>query len=243
MTHKNSRFGLLILGIVILALSVGVALGQSTFASLLGTVHDPSGGIVATCVIVVENTGTSARRSTITDDTGSYTVPNLEPGAYKITMEAPGFQVTARTFELQSRQTLRIDGQMTVASQSQTVNVSAEAAPILNTEVSNIAETKTGKELVDLPIAITSRSGGSTSPMSTLTTQPGVQTDANGTISVLGTKPSMLSVSIDGISTMGPRTSAPLAELFPSFNAIAEIRVSESNNSAEFGGISDITTI
>ena len=102
-----------------------------------------------------------------------------------------------------------------------------------------LGETKTGKELVDLPIAITSRSGGSTSPMSTLTTQPGVQTDASGAISVIGTKPSMLSVSIDGISTMGPRTSAPLAELFPSFNAIAEIRVSESNNSAEFGGIDE----
>src|SRR6185436_7100728 len=61
--------------------------------------------------------------------------------------------------------------------------------------------------------------------------------------SVVGSKPSMLSISIDGISSMGPRTSAPLAELFPSFNSIAEIRVSEVNNSAEFGGISDITTV
>jgi hypothetical protein len=42
---------------------------------------------------------------------------------------------------------------------------------------------------------------------------------------------------------MGPRTAGPLTELFPSFNAIAEIRVSEVNNSAEFGGISDITTV
>jgi hypothetical protein len=53
----------------------------------------------------------------------------------------------------------------------------------------------------------------------------------------------MLSVSLDGVSSMGPRTSAPLAELFPSFNSIAEIRVSEVNNTAEFGGTSDITTI
>jgi hypothetical protein len=42
---------------------------------------------------------------------------------------------------------------------------------------------------------------------------------------------------------MSPRNSAPLSELFPSFDGIAEIRVSEVNNSAEFGGISDVTTI
>jgi hypothetical protein len=53
----------------------------------------------------------------------------------------------------------------------------------------------------------------------------------------------MLSVSIDGISTMSARNSAPLTELFPSNDGISEIRVSEINNTAEFGGVSDITTI
>ena len=62
-------------------------------------------------------------------------------------------------------------------------------------------------------------------------------------ISVAGAKPSMLSSSLDGISTVSPKGSAPITELFPSFDSIAEIRVSEINNTAEFGGISDITTI
>jgi hypothetical protein len=108
--------------------------------------------------------------------------------------------------------------------------------------VSSIATAKTGRELVDLPVAIGSRGSGSTSPISTLTTQAGVQTDASGNLSVAGAKPSMLSVSIDGISSVNPRSSAPISELFPSFGAIAEIRVSEINNAAEFGGVSDITT-
>ncbi len=76
-----------------------------------------------------------------------------------------------------------------------------------------------------------------------MTTQPGVEIDNSGNISVAGSKPSMLSISIDGISSMSPRNSSPISELFPSFDTIAEIRVSEINNSAEFGGISDITTI
>jgi hypothetical protein len=69
--------------------------------------------------------------------------------------------------------------------------------------------------------------------------------DSNGNLSVAGANPSQLSVSVDGISVMGPRAaeSGPINELFPSFYAIEEIRVSEVVNPAEFGGIADITTI
>jgi Carboxypeptidase regulatory-like domain len=237
-----SRAGLIISTIVGVMLSI--ASGQSTFGTILGTVRDQSGALMPGCVVTIDNVDTSLHRSTLADESGSYTVPNLEPGTYKVKMEMPGFRVAEYpNIQLLARQSIRIDGQLTVATQTETVSVIAEAAPVINTEVSNIAETKTGRELVDLPIAVTARSTGSTSPLSTLTSQPGVQTDASGNISVVGTKPSMLSTSIDGISSIGPRTSAPLAELFPSLNSIAEIRVSEVNNTAEFGGVSDITTI
>jgi hypothetical protein len=219
-----------------------ITLGQSTFASLLGTVRDQRGAVVVGAIVEVENTGTSARRSAGSDQEGTYTVPNLEPGPYKISITAPGFRVSQYGVELLAHQTVRIDGAMYVSNQAAVVDV-LDAAPVVNSDVSNIAETKTGRELNELPIAITSRSSGSTSPLSTLTTQPGIQTDPSGNISVVGSKPSMLSISLDGISSMGPRTSAPLAELFPSFNSISEIRVSEVNNTAEFGGTSDITTI
>ena len=117
------------------------------------------------------------------------------------------------------------------------------AGAVINTDVSNLAETRTGIELNELPLAISSRASGSTSPFATLTSQAGVQTDSTGAISVAGAKPSLLSVTIDGISTMNVETSAPAAELFPSFDSIEEIRVSQNANAAEFGAISDITTV
>src|SRR2546422_9065534 len=234
----------IVLAICLITSVAPVTFGQSTFGTILGTVHDQSGALMPGCVVTVENIGTSARRATAANETGSYLAPNLEPGIYKVKMEMPGVQVAEYTnVQLQARQTIRIDGTMKVATQAETVSVTAEAAPVINTEVSNIAETKTGQELVDLPVAVTARSTGSTSALTTLTSQPGVQIDANGNISVVGTKPAMLSASIDGISSIGPRSSAVLAELFPSNDSIAEIRVSEVNNSAEFGGVSDITTI
>ena len=244
MTTHSARNVRLSGALAAVILGATLAQAQSTFGSIVGTVHDPGGAVVTNCIIIAQNTGTSTKRSVLSDETGSYVFTNLEPGVYSVSMEASGFQVAKYSeVELQARQTVRVDGQLSLSTQTATVNVNAEAAAVLNTEVSNIAETKTGRELNDLPIAITSRSTGSTSPMSTLTTQPGVQTDSSGNISVVGSKPSMMSISVDGISSMGPRSSAPLSELFPSFNSIAEIRVSQVNNSAEFGGISDITTV
>ena len=217
---------------------------QSTFGEFLGTVKDPSGAVVADCVVTVKNLQTSSTRKVTTDANGTYTVVNLEPGMYEITMEAPGFQKISNTnLQLLSRQTVRVDGAMALASQAQTVEVNVQAEAPINTEVSNIAESKLGRELIDLPVALSSRASGSTSAFSTLTTQPGVETDNSGNISVAGSRVEMLSVSIDGISTMSPRNSAPITELFPSFDGIAEIHVSEVNNSAEYGGISDVTTI
>jgi hypothetical protein len=229
---------------VLLVCFANPALGQSTFGSVVGTVRDPSGSVVATCKVSIVNKDTSNRRASLTDGDGNYTFVNLEPGVYTLTMDAEGFQRSTFTkIELTARQSLRIDGQLVMATQTETVNVSMVADPVIQMESSTVAEGKTGRELIDLPIALGSRAGGSTSPMTTLTTQPGVQTDTSGNISVAGSKPSMLSMSIDGISSMGPRTAGPLVELFPSFYSISEIRISEVNNTAEFGGISDITTI
>ena len=234
---------------VMAALIMGVfcandVMAQSTFGTIVGTVRDPSGSVVADCAITLTNNGTSARRAALTDKEGNYVLVNLEPGIYQIEMQAPGFQTTTfKSVELQSRQTVRTDGSLSVAGQAQSVNVEAQTESVITTEVSSIAETKSGRELQELPVGIGSRALGSTSAISTLTTQAGVQTDNAGAISVAGSKPSMLSVSIDGISTMSVRSEAPIAELFPSFGTIAEIRVSEINNAAEYGGVSDITTI
>ncbi|MEQ1947745.1 MAG: TonB-dependent receptor, partial [Bryobacteraceae bacterium] len=229
---------------VMAVLFLSTAIAQSTFGSFVGTVKDSSGAVVADCVVTLTNTGTSATRTTITDKDGNYVLINIDAGAYSISMQAPGFQVANfPSLNLMSRQTVRIDGTLGVAQQVETVNVSASSESVITTEVSSIAETKTGRELLDLPVAIGSRAAGSTSPISTLTTQAGVQVDNAGGLSVAGSKPSMLSVTVDGISTMSVRTNAAAAELFPSFGTIAEIRVSEINNAAEFGGVSDITTV
>ena len=242
---SNGRKQSKLISIAALALfGAGSCWSQSTFGEFTGTVHDPGGAVIAVCAVKATNVGTSAVRSAVTDSSGNYTLLNMEPGEYELSFTAPGFQVTKFAgLILQARQDIRQDARLSLAAQSQVVNVNEAAEAPINTEVSNIAETKVGRELTDLPVAIYSRSTGSTSAITTLTTQPGVETDASGNLSVAGNKPAMLTSSLDGISTISPKGAAPITELFPSFDGIAEIRVSEINNTAEFGGVSDITTI
>ena len=225
-----------------------ISYSQSTFGTVLGTVKDPSGSFVPMAKVDLVNTGTNATRSTVTNSDGSYTFVNIDVGNYKLTVDAPGFQKTEyQAFDLAARATVRIDVDMKVASQATSVTV--EAVATIQTDVSNIAETKGALELTDLPVAIYTRSQGSTSAFATLTAQPGVQTDNNNDIIVAGATPSQISVTVDGISSVGAgfgtngNTGGALQELFPSFNAIEEIKISETLNPAEYGGVADITTV
>ena len=130
---------------VVLAHVARVGIAQSTFGSFVGTVKDPSGSVVVGCAIVVKNLGTSASRTVITDVTGSYTVVNLEPGIYELTMEMRGFQRAAYSnLPLLARQTVRLDGTLAIGTQTQTVEVTTAREAPINTEVSEHRRNQTG---------------------------------------------------------------------------------------------------
>ena len=236
---------LLLLALCFVALGASPLLAQSTFGSILGTVRDSSGALLQGAQVTLVNTGTTAQHTAVTDANGSYAFKNIDVGNYAITISAPGFQKESLpAILLTARETRRMDADLKLGAATQTVIVMDDsAAPIITTDVSNLAETKVGDELVELPVAIYSRSTGSTSPISTLTTEAGVQTDDGGNLAVMGTTAALLSVTVDGISSVGVEYSGPVNEMFPSFNSIEEIRVSESNNNAEFSGVADITTV
>lgn len=229
--------------LLLILISCGAAYGQSTFGTILGTVRDPSGSIVPAAKVDLVNTGTNAVRSMQSDANGGYQFVNIDVGTYQINVDAPGFQKAAlASINLGARQTQRVDITLQLASQSTAVTVEATVA-VVTTDASNVAVTKGSLELNDLPVAIGTRASGSTSAFSTLTAQPGVQTDSNNNIAVAGSLPSMTTYSVDGISTVDLGNWDALSELFPSFNAIEEIKVSETLNPAEYGGVADITTV
>ena len=217
---------------------------QSTYGAIVGTVRDQSGALVAGASVTLVNTGTTAERNAQTDASGNYSFTNIDPGDYKLTLVAPSFQTeTVPHVPLTAREVRRVDAELRVGVATQTVEIIDNEPPVINTEASSLTQTKVGDELTALPIAVYSRSTGSTSPIATLTTEAGVQTDDSGELDVMGTTAALLSVTIDGISSVGVEYSGPVNEMFPSFNSIEEIQISESNNNAEFSGVADITTV
>ena len=228
-----------------IALATSAARAQSTFGSILGTVHDATGAVVTGAQVRLRNTGTAAERTAQTDSDGNYTFANIDQGSYSLTITAAGFETeSVAAFALTARQVQRVDVALHVGADTQTILIDdRDAVPVINTESSSLAQTKVGDELTSLPVAIYSRSTGSTSPISTLTTEAGVQTDDSGNLAVMGTTAALTSVTVDGISSVGVEYSGPVNEMFPSFNSIEEIQISESNNNAEFSGVADITTV
>ncbi len=241
--RKSHRGIYLVLLLLCLVVTMSSAVAQSTYGAFVGTVKDPQGAIIVGATVKLVNADTAAVRTEISNAQGQYSFPNIEPGIYRIAVEFSGFRKTEFPgLVLQARETQRVDASLALGQTSQTIEVQTSAG-VVNTDTSNLIETRTGIELNNLPVAISSRANGSTSPYSTLQTQAGVQSDESGNISVAGQKPSLLSVTVDGISTMNVTASAPAAEMFPSFNTIEEIRISQNANAAEFGGIADVTTV
>src|SRR5258708_4154231 len=85
-----------ILPLLLASILAGNALGQSTLASVVGNVFDPSGSVVPNCVVRITNMETTSSRSALTDAQGSYIFVNLEPGKYQIDFQVSGFQGTTR---------------------------------------------------------------------------------------------------------------------------------------------------
>src|SRR5678815_613738 len=68
------------------------ALAQSNKGSIVGTVKDPNDALVSKAQVKVTSVKTGEVREAETSDDGTFTVTNLEPGPYNVTVEASGFQ-------------------------------------------------------------------------------------------------------------------------------------------------------
>src|SRR5438045_5387816 len=88
----------------ILLIAAAAAFAQSNTATVVGTVADPTGAVVAGASIIVTNTATGAVRKTESNATGGYEIPLLTVGTYSIVAEQKGFKRAEQT------QTLRDAG-------------------------------------------------------------------------------------------------------------------------------------
>ena len=135
-------------------LLTAVGLTAQTFrGTILGTVTDPSGAVVAGATVTVKNVGTGLQRTTQTSADGSYALPELQIGTYTVTITLSGFQTfvaTGVTVDVASER--RVDAAMKTGQVSTKVEVSGELLPQVETTSAELGGTLTAQTIESLPV-------------------------------------------------------------------------------------------
>ena len=151
MARGEMNLKCVLLGLAIL-LFAGVAKGQVLYGSLTGNITDASGAPLPGAKIEAANTGTGVATEGVSDSRGLYTINSLQPGVYRVTISAQGFNTLAQEgVGVEANTTRRADAQLQVAKVSQKVTVTA-AVEALQTDRTDVKTDINAKEVTNLPL-------------------------------------------------------------------------------------------
>ena len=231
-----SRLGWLFL---FLLAAVGNSYGQGgADGTILGTVTDSSGAVVPKASIEVTNVGTAVTQSTVTNDSGEYSVPSLHPDQYSVTVKMSGFQASVATITLLVGQHARVDVTLKPGQVTDVVNV-ATSNTSLDTDTPEISQTISSRQVVDLPL--NSRNFVSLLFLNSAAVMTGGESGGNninsakgsGAISIGGGRSSSNQYLIDGMYNNDSVYQTPA--ISPSIDAIQEFKTQSGVYSAEYG--------
>ncbi len=243
------RRRMLLIGMAcVLGFNTSKGYGQQVFGSIFGTVTDPAGALVSNARVTITDVNKGTKFEVITDSSGNYTKRQLIPDTYTVTIEAPGFsKVTSGNLEVHVDEAARYDAAMRVGDVSTEVEVTA-AAPLLQSDRADVAQTFSSKQINDLP-----NIGRNLQAMELL--QPGSAkigwqhaSDENpqGSVQMVvnGQLFDSMGYELDGTTNQDPILG--IIVINPTFDSIAEVKQSLQNFDAEFsyvgGGMASYST-
>jgi hypothetical protein len=231
---------------------------QSNRGTIVGTVTDPNGAVVRDARVTVVNVGTGETKEATTAEDGTYSVPALDPGRYRVTIDATGFQsavVEEVVVETNARQP--VDIALTAGGVAGGVVTVTSDAPLVETETSVRGDVITGRQVVDLPIPqrnftlLAQLSPGVTRPVQDIlggggnfsgnpegvgqasTESTRFRESGGSVISANGQRVTNNNFTLDGVDNNESQFGQ--IGIYPSPDAIAEFKVETSVPSAESG--------
>src|SRR5580658_4035519 len=146
---KRLQFCLVVFAVLALTFSAFAQVENSQFT---GTVLDPTGAAIATAKVTVTNSATDLHLSATSNSSGNYTIREVPPGVYKITVEAAGFKTVSNNAVTANAGTIaHVDFKLQIGKASEVVEVTGEATAI-NSEDSKLSSTVTATQIQNLPL-------------------------------------------------------------------------------------------
>jgi hypothetical protein len=217
-------------------------LNAQGFATISGTVTDPSGAVIPSATVTATQTQTGTASIVKSGGDGNYVFPALLPSNYSISVSASGFQNYSQTgIVLQADQSITVNIKMIVGAATQTVNVSGDA-PQVDTTTGTLSQVIDEARVVDLPlngrnaaslitlvagVVDATNQGNGVNQGNGKTFPAAVVTSANGTL------PNQSNYLLDGGNNVDEMTNVNGPFPFP--DALQEFSVQTSNYNAEYG--------
>jgi hypothetical protein len=215
-----------VVGLLLCLLLAGEAAGQVN-ATVGGTVSDASGALIPGVEVTVRNINTGIVQVRVTNESGAYEFPSVQPGMYSVTAMLPGFQIqTFNNVQLSQGQQVRYNFTLQVGNIAQDVQVIAETDSLLATTTASVGDVLPEREVLALPVA-------SRNVLDLIATTAGAvgETFAGALISQVNT-------TRDGLTTNDGRynnSNGVYSAIFTSPDLVEEVRVSVTSVDAAVG--------
>src|SRR5437867_194259 len=234
------RIGFSVAAGLIISIVTSVNLWAQATAQISGTVRDQTGAVLPGVEITATQAETGVARSTVTNETGSYALPNLPLGPYKLEAGLPGFRTFVQTgISLQVNSSPAINPDLEVGQVSEQVEVQANAA-VVETRNAGVGQVIENQRILQLPL-----NGRQVSDLITLAgaaVQTATSRTQNGSaeayIQVGGALGYAVDYTLDGASHINFVTGANMPLPFP--DALQEFKVETSGVNAQHGTASAV---
>ena len=221
-----SRITALVIALTLAA--TGLVSAQERFGTLQGKVTDEQGAPIPGVTVAVTNLASGEVRTFVTDASGQYTAPDLNPGRYRVGFELAGFaRVERPDVSVVLGRAFQMDTQMRVGGLTETVQVTGDIAPLVDNRSTLIAHNVSAEEFDRLPKG--------RSFQSIALTAPSVNSgEIEGGFQVNGASGAENSFTVDGITTNSLVNGQSRQNTV--FEYLQEVQVKTSGISAEYGG-------
>ncbi|MGA8619513.1 MAG: carboxypeptidase regulatory-like domain-containing protein [Candidatus Sulfotelmatobacter sp.] len=232
------KSNLRLLTITAMVLTFSAAACAQDTASLTGTVADSSGAAIPNAQVVVNNAEHGIKRKGTTNDSGDFLFASLPIGSYDLTVTAEGFKkYQAQGVVLRVAEKARVNVALQVGTINTEVVVQGSQVAQVETQFSDLGSTVTGKEISQLELngrdftQLVALSPGVTDQSGADEGEPGASTVA---FSINGGRTEYNNFEIDGGDALDNGSNTTL-NVYPSIDAIAEVKVLTSNFGAQYG--------